>query len=681
MSKGYIYLRQHENYDHYNIYKLGKTINFIGRDATYSTGEFIRGKFIFGLEILKQNPENINDTFVEKLLQRYFKNYHRIYDGGTEFYDKKIIDEIEPFLNKTTIKFKILTNQEILNINKKIQRQVLLDKLNANIKFMEDLRKIKNKNLTKEIILRNEIQLEYLKDILEELNKNSRVFIKAPTGFGKTHIFYKTISSVKPNKILVLTPRLLLNQQITEVKYTKYIKDDNYKIYHFSDEETSKKEKLLININNSKTKFILTSCYQSKNKLLELIEELKITFDLIIFDEAHFIDNWDNSEFVLNETISKNRIFASATPTDEIEIKPNIFGKIIEKVKVYELINKEILCNIVTLVKQINNNKNEYHDLKNLIVEAMTKYNKKKGIIYVNNTKNAENLYNLMKMQNKINSYIYVSKEIDTANENDIDIKKFEDEPNPCIIIVVGKLGYGYDNDFIDFICLGDPRQSDIDIRQILGRGLRWNKGTYPNKLLHLLVPLYKDDFGKYSDYDHLKKYLDYIIGECGQDIIIKGDGTGFINGNKNNFDGKNYDGETIPIEILQEYCTTGYNKFTDFMKFLKANKVFDEIEYNEFRETQQWMPEIGLIHKRYPKFCFRDIHPENLKYYWTKEDAKLGKEIANKKLIEIITFDKYKKLNEYNKMEKIKELNIDDKIPFVNLNYYYPNENILDKS
>ena len=64
----------------------------------------------------------------------------------------------------------------------------------------------------------------------------------------------------------------------------------------------------------------------------------------------------------------------------------------------------------------------------------------------------------------------------------------------------------------IDFICLGDPRQSDIDIRQILGRGLRWNKQTYPNKLLHLLVPLYKNEFGEYSEYGHLKKYLDYII-------------------------------------------------------------------------------------------------------------------------------------------------------------------------
>jgi hypothetical protein len=52
---------------------------------------------------------------------------------------------------------------------------------------------------------------------------------------------------------------------------------------------------------------------------------------------------------------------------------------------------------------------------------------------------------------------------------------------------------------------LGDPRQSDIDIRQIIGRGLRWNKQLYPNKLLHLLVPIYKDEFGNCAKNECLK--------------------------------------------------------------------------------------------------------------------------------------------------------------------------------
>ena len=34
-------------------------------------------------------------------------------NGGNEFYKNEIIDLIEPFLNKTIIKFKVLTNDEI----------------------------------------------------------------------------------------------------------------------------------------------------------------------------------------------------------------------------------------------------------------------------------------------------------------------------------------------------------------------------------------------------------------------------------------------------------------------------------------------------------------------------------------------------------------------------------------
>ena len=139
------------------------------------------------------------------------------------------------------------------------------------------------------------------------------------------------------------------------------------------------------------------------------------------------------------------------------------------------------------------------------------------------------------------------------------------------------------------------PRQSDIDIRQIIGRGLRWNKQLYPNKLLHLLVPLYRDEFGNCMKNEHLKKYLDYIIGECGQDIIYKSDGTGFIsNGKENTNKGELYDGDTVPIEILNEYCTTGYNKYTDFMKFIKANQIYNEILYNKLKETQNWLVSLG---------------------------------------------------------------------------------------
>ena len=549
---------------------------------------------------------------------------------------------------------------------------------------------------------REQKQLEYVKESEKELLLNFKVFIKAPTGFGKTPTYYKIIKQMGLKKILILTPRKQLNRQIVESKYLKFLSPDfdpdldsdldsekfACNILHFSDsttqQEKNKKIKQIKKYSESNKRFILTSCYQSKDILLEQLKESKISFDLIIFDEAHVIETWEDSEFVQSKTLSKYRIFGSATPTENIESKPNIFGKIIELVKVYELINKKILCNVITVIKKLTDQKHEYHNLKDLIIECMCKYKRKKGIIFVNKQINAQNLYDLMEKQEKTKSYIkpyiYLSGDVDIIDKNDSRIDFYESNPDPCVLIVVGKISFGYDNHWVDFICLGDLRQSDIDIRQILGRGLRWNQSEYPDKVLYLLVPLYCDEFGNYPQNSCLKKYLDYIIGECEQDIIFKADGsgrlgtTGLGDGEKQKLLdlGDDYNGFSIPSDILESYCTTGYNKYTDFIRMLKKNNCVDESGYNKLYElNKSWMCELGKTKDKYPKFNFQILNPNNLNYYWKKEDAKNAIKNAEFKLIESIGKDKFKRSNSKVKMDKIIE--IDNKIPPIDLDLYYP--------
>ena len=492
--------------------------------------------------------------------------------------------------------------------------------------------------------------------------------------------------------MLFLTPRILLNIQLVEEKYSFYIKNQNYTIKHFSNYDCNEKKQLIKNLVKEK-QFILTSCYQSGKTLMKFILKYGLTFDAIFFDEAHFITSWvekidknlnENkeylfTEFLTNKSLTKYKIFGSATPTNLVEENSQVFGNVIEKVKVYELLNQELLCDIITIVKKIdsintinNASKKEYHNLKDLIVESMLKYNKKKGIIYVNNTHNAQSLYKLMKKQDTIDSYIYVSKEIDVDDFNDTDIKHFENNIKPVIIIVVGKIGYGYDNDYIDLICLGDPRQSDVDIRQILGRGLRWNKKTYPNKLLHLLIPLYKDEFGTFKKNTHLKKYLDYIIGECGKDLIIK-KGSVWVQGEYEDvevIDGKQYDGDPVPTEILNEYSTNLYNKFSKFNYFLRKNNVYDEITYNSIQKIFDWMPDISNLKEKYPKFCFQILHPKRNEYYENKEDAEKAYDKYYQQIKNTLGIIKWKKFDSQQKLEKIIEL--DPKIPPIDFDYYY---------
>ena len=114
-NNGFVYVRQHVYYENDKICKLGKSKNIPDRDNAYATGEYRRGKF--GLVIEISNNQIFDDTYVEILLQRYFKNYHSKIDGGREFYQNKIIDEIVPFLSTTKIKFKVLSEEEINHDN------------------------------------------------------------------------------------------------------------------------------------------------------------------------------------------------------------------------------------------------------------------------------------------------------------------------------------------------------------------------------------------------------------------------------------------------------------------------------------------------------------------------------------------------------------------------------------
>ena len=100
MNKGYIYIRTHPAYDLYNACKLGKASNIPERDTQYATGEIIRGKFQIVFEVQYEKM-----SFIERILQFEFKKLNIINNAGTEFYNKKILELIEPTLNYFNISF------------------------------------------------------------------------------------------------------------------------------------------------------------------------------------------------------------------------------------------------------------------------------------------------------------------------------------------------------------------------------------------------------------------------------------------------------------------------------------------------------------------------------------------------------------------------------------------------
>jgi hypothetical protein len=120
---GYIYLRWHGSYK--KCIKLGTCICPIERDNTYKTGELKSGYYIM---IWKIN--NISSYECEKLLQYLLKDYHKYYNGGTEFYDIKIYYLIENLFKENNIEFEEV---DLSEIKRKIRLKTELDKYRRNI--------------------------------------------------------------------------------------------------------------------------------------------------------------------------------------------------------------------------------------------------------------------------------------------------------------------------------------------------------------------------------------------------------------------------------------------------------------------------------------------------------------------------------------------------------------------
>jgi len=508
-------------------------------------------------------------------------------------------------------------------------------------------------------------------------------------------------------------------------------------------------------------KAIIFVCYQSCPSLIPKLHKYDINIDLVVCDEAHTIESWalytkeyEHMKLLLTPDITcpnnntkfiDKIIFTTATPKNNMvndKYKP-IFGNLIEHVQVYELIQKGILCNFEVIIKKMEDlpdDKEQYilegeeegeegnHnivlkkpivkrnirkkelplDLCNFVVDSMQTYNKKKGVIYFNTQSRCKLFYKKMKTNYPtFKAFIYISDTRDITddkdfNKDDTSLKKFEDCLEPCIIITCDKLSYGYDNVFIDLICFGDSRESEVEIRQILGRGLRNDITRYPNKVLHILIPIYKyqvldenenttakgkEKIHEVKQFEPLKEFLLFILNECGKDIIegrivnkllepeTQSETKTTYSSISNNEDDE--DTVKIPPEICKEISSTAYGKYSKFIPYLRSNGIYDETTYNAFRtsnEANEWMPILGDIRKRYKKFCFQELGAkENAGYYETLEEC----EGAYKECLRLFAEESNCSISKLKSKKTEQQINkkifeMDTRIP-INRELYYP--------
>jgi superfamily II DNA or RNA helicase len=661
MSFGYIYIRDNEWYKQLNVYKVGITISIKDRNNTYITGELYRGLYVKIYELII-NESKLN--IIDNLIKSYFKHYNIYHNGGKEFYNRNIINEIEPYLRKLNVKFVSKTEDELTRINRENNEDIIINNYLKLIKKLLILQKEKEKT---KIILRD-YQINAINYIEKELIKNNKIYLCLATGAGKTQIAFNVFYKIKPLNILIFSPRITIKNQNN--KYFMILDDIDCNIYNY--------------------------CYQSYKNVYDLIIENNIRDLFIWFDEAHFtLDNWimdiDNNikQFFMNDNnYIKYRLFTTASPNKEFVInKKKIYGELYEPIRFKELMEKGFLAKIEVEIfdRQINKNNIEFN---NLIFNTFNKPNqeRKQGLSFHNSCISAY-LYYLYHLKAfnagkiDIKPYILINDEfikndnddididndinndnIDDDNNDDIDIdknhkdiKKIKKELGKDIIYynninefelevkknqksvgyVVAKYSMGYDNKNIDIIYFTDYKLSSKDIIQSIGRGTR----ICDDKYLRVILPTnFNNEVEK--EYKKIENVLKYLL----LDIELEYDKIKCYKLNKiNNKDLSdkssmkldNYEiseiiedtNEKSNINTMKHDIIVKANQWTvpKIINQLKFNNIHNIEDYNIYKDLNKNinLPDINEL-LEIQNFNFKDtyINEEECPYYYNKYEC-----------------------------------------------------------
>ena len=351
-TNGYIYVRNHPSYDVDDACKIGKANNIPERDTQYATGEIKRGYFeaVFEVPIEKMG-------IVERLLQNEFRELNVKYDAGTEFYNKKIITLIEPYLITLGIKYKNLSKQEISDLVRCNRVRKTFKKI--NIQLLINILKSKRTNKEPDSYIPRNDQTVIIRKSVIHLQQHDKGMLVLVCGVGKTLISLWITQELNSNTILIGVPNKLLLKQWKEVicvlfKYVPYL-------IVLDGVDT---EDIVIFLKNNQKKCIVITTYSSAHKIYTATQHTNIVFDMKINDECHHLTT--NNMLFSHTTkkyiqmlkipsIKQLSLTATLKQLESISNDSNVisndnveyFGEIIDKKCLLWVINENIICDYV----------------------------------------------------------------------------------------------------------------------------------------------------------------------------------------------------------------------------------------------------------------------------------------------------------------------------------------------
>lgn len=522
MTFSYIYLRDNEWNCHENLIKLGVTRQLINRESGYKTCEPILGEYIQVYQI-----PLLLDKFVEKKLNQYFKTKHVIrfnqYNktGGTEYYGRSIIEELDKAMATLKVKYKRLTCEEICTQERKEYIHDSKKTLVSNVHFhtflehpSRRIEKLKENRRSKYAPYPH--QKTVLDGIAEFYREHDAGKIIWACGLGKALLSILMVDILKFNRILVGVPSTYLQEQfVSEIlklfpnKFNICLVGGDEKFgRQFSDLSSGD-----ILASRQGIQFIV-STYHSCHLLLPYQVDFKIG------DECHHLVGLDSESekgFRLFHKIQSNKtLFMTATektcdkgysmddplvfgPTiDEKSVKWAIENKCITDYQIVCLkSNKEDIDSILSGMKLIPTNHSlftsTYMCLKSLSIYSTLTH----ILLYTNTIEDSDLANEYLRQLLTTSEFEHLNgmyhKSLHSGSKENIKDETTTFKTSHCGIICCAYIfGEGVDLPELNGVCVTSNMRSEIRITQYL---LRPNRKQKDNecKVAFIIIP-YTDD-------------------------------------------------------------------------------------------------------------------------------------------------------------------------------------------
>jgi len=535
-TNGYIYVRNHPSYDVDDACKMGKSDNIPNRDSQYAIGEIKRGYFEVVFEVPIEKLGN-----VERLLQNEFRKLNVKYDAGTEFYNKKIITLIEPYLITLGIKYRKLSKQEISDLERRNRVRKTMKKLN----IQSLIHILKSKRTNKQIVSyipRND-QTIIIENSVIHFQQYDRGMLVLMCGVGKTLISLWITQELNSNTILIGVPNKLLLKQWEEVICVLFQSIPYLIMSGGVDIET-----VMRFLENNQKKCIVITTYSSAHKVYTATQATRFVFGMKILDEVHHLTTNNmrlahtTKKYIQMLNIPSIKQLSLTATLKQLESmcddgivvsNDNVeyFGEIIDRKCLLWAIDENIICDyviqtIITNEEQFEQQLSKFHIIeendKRLFLSAFASLksifdgHSHHLLIYSNNKDNSLKLIQYIKMLLDDSYFdipdLYYSNyhsEMKSKDQKEI-INNFE-KAKFGIITCVYCLGEGWDFPLLDGVVFAENMTSNIRIVQSALRASRKNKNDINKKNKIILPILNRDDWLENNENPDLKKVREVI--------------------------------------------------------------------------------------------------------------------------------------------------------------------------